>query len=190
MNNGTDPGKKRSIFDTLLTGSSLATILTALIGQAVLSIAYQITNNEQQASSIRANEHRIIALEVESHNQEERLNRAIAIVGARLDNIDIKGTRALDVVSSNQQRVISQVDRLNDRMNQTDTRVAEVQGRGVTQLQGQIDLVNQNIKRIDEQQTKMASTLDDLYKAIQSLAQYFHPNPDGSSREPILPRKR
>lgn len=51
-------------------------------------------------------------------------------------------------------------------MNATDARVNEVQSRGVLVLQNQVDLIRQDIKRIDEQQARIISALDAQYNTI------------------------
>ena len=192
MMNGLPPEK--TWLEKMLTGSAAATILVALVGQAVFSIVFQIRNNEQQTALIEANkvsiatlrneivnlqtplstlvlrmDGRLSALEADSKNTAVRLDHSDALQSARVDNIDKNGTRALDVVSANQQRMVTAIDRLEARLSSVDTRVTDVQGKGVLVLQNQVDLIRSDIKRIDEQQQRILSTLDQQYTTLNEF---------------------
>ena len=169
--------------EALFSGSGLATILVALIGQAVVSIVFQIKNNEQQAALIEANRvavetlsHQIVnlqtplssmvlrmdgrlsGLEVELKNLDARLTASDSTISGRIETIDRGGTRGLEIVSSAQQRALSQLDRQSERMNNLEGRL------------GDMLLIRQDIKRLDEQQARIIQVLDNQYNMLNDMA--------------------
>jgi hypothetical protein len=193
---------EKTLFEKFFSGSSLATILVALIGQATFSIVYQIKNNEQQAASIEKvaiaqttlrneivnlqtplsmmvlkMEGRLAGLEAEQKMMIVRMEQADAALHTRIEAIDRGGTRALEVVVENQKRVLATLDRMQERMNQTDARVNDVQGRGVLVLQNNIDNLARDIKRLDELQVQLAKAFDAQTATLQELVKLFAHGP-------------
>lgn len=83
----------------------------------------------------------------------------------RLDELNKSGTRQLAIVIERQNRNTAMIDSL------TGTSGA------ILKMQGQIDVVNVDVKRLGEQQMRIISALDNLYSELQ----YFirgHSNPE------------
>lgn len=167
---------EKTWLEKLLSGSSMATILVALVGQALFSIILQVKNNEQQTAAIEANRAAIHNLEynitnlqtplsalvlkmegrvsaneaaaklVDSQYQElfKRIENNSLLLSSRIDIID-KGTRALELISSNQQRVIITLDRLGEKVNLLEGRVNELRIQG-DQNSKAIELINNFIR--------------------------------------------
>ncbi len=163
------PVVEQSWVTKVFTGPALATILVALIGQAAFSIVYQIVNNEQQNAALLRNETAIkdlkdsindmrTPLSIRVFKLEDNLTNVVMQNAAshlemnkRIDQMDTIGTRALAIVSNNQLRVMSQLDRLAERIMLTDKRIGEADvAPTLIKLQAQIDVMSQNIKRIEE----------------------------------------
>jgi len=158
--NGNPP--RKTWLEQLLSGSAIATILVALIGQAMLSVVYQIINNEQQAASI----HEIVTaqrnFEHAVKDKFEDLVRRYDENNRRLEQIDTVGTRALSLVNANQQRVMTQLDRFSERMIMLDKKIGDTDLSSIVKVQGLVDLIAANVKRLDEQQTRMSSIIEEM----------------------------
>lgn len=158
-----DKPKEQSFVERVFSGSAIATILIALVGQSILSIVYQIVNNEQQAAQITANLVAVKNLESNVYNLSTPLsNRVFKLedrfeaaerrhdeLGKRVDQIDTAGTRALGLVTANQQRVMGQLDRLGERQIMMDRKLGDIDSKSITTMQNRVEAMEQNIKRIE-----------------------------------------
>lgn len=82
----------------------------------------------------------------------------------RLTDLDARGTRQLAIVIERQNRNTALIDQ------QVGTSGA------ILKMQGQIDVVNVDIRRLGEQQMRIISALDNMYSELQQFVR-GHPNP-------------
>lgn len=185
-NNG-DSDKSRGFIERLLSNpGALATLVIAVLGQALFSIIFQIINNEQQEARLNANAQALSDFKSQVNNLQTPLSqhvfkvedavldirKAIDEVGKRLDTVDTAGTRALGLVSANQQRVMSQVDRLGERIIMADKKITEVEGKSAASapiLQIKIEELARNITRLEDQQRRIIEALDNLYSQVSKI---------------------
>lgn len=188
MNAGNgDSDKSRGFVERLLSNpGALATLVVAVLGQALFSIVFQVINNEQQEARIAANAQALSDFKTSVNNLQTPLSqhvfkledaaidirKAVDEVGKRLDTVDTAGTRALALVSANQQRVMSQVDRLGERIIMADKKIVEVEGKATAAapvLQIKLEELARNISRLDEQQRRIIEALDNLYSQVSKI---------------------
>lgn len=175
---------------------AIATILLAVVGQTVVSIAFQIINNEQQEAKITANalalsefKSAVNNLQTPLSNHVFKLEEAITDIrkvaedlSKRLDVVDTAGTRALSLVVANQQRVMSQLDRFGERLLMQDRELVELKSKaGNPVLSVKLEELGRNETRLEEQQRRIIEALDNLYSQVSKI-------PPALRAEP--PRKR
>lgn len=199
---------RESGVNKFLSGGGLVAVIMFLVGQATFSIVYQIINNEQQQAAIIANqvqlktlrdeianmqtplssvvlrlEARVVATEIETKRLDSAMMNASTALNARLDGMDRTGTRGLENTTSAVTRLSVAIDRNGDRLAILDKRIGDVENRSVIQLQGQLELIRENIKRIDDQLTRTVQALDATYNSLQDHLRVAHPR--GRSEAPI-----
>lgn len=189
----TEDDDKRGIIErTLSNPSAIATILIAVLGQAIFSVMFQISNNEQQGAMIAANATALADFKAAVNNLQTPLSghviklesevidvrKALDEIGKRIDTVDNAGTRALSLVAANQQREISQVDRLGERLIMQDRKLVELEAKQSSpQIQVQLDALK-------EQQLRIIQALDANYNLINEHLR----NPDRNQTNPSLKR--
>lgn len=142
---------------------AIVSIIIAIVGQMFVSIWWAAGESARitaTTEAVKRLENNVISLNtplsVRVITLEKRVEDFINEYVKRIDQIDQQGTRALATIISNQQRISGTLDRLGERVLLQDKRISEIEGRAVYQIQSQIDVINTNIKRVDEisQQTK------------------------------------
>lgn len=184
---GGDNKQRRGFIDRLLNNpGALATLVIAVLGQALFSIIFQVINNEQQEARIAANAQSLIDFKAQVNNLQTPLSqhvfkledlaldlrKALDELAKRLDTVDVAGTRALSLVSANQQRVMSQVDRLGDRLIMQDKVIAETNSKSAVispLFQQKLDEITRNISRLEDQQRRIIEALDNLYSTVSKI---------------------
>lgn len=187
MNDSSDGSERRGFLERLISNpGALATLVIAIFGQALFSIIFQVINNEQQEARIAANAQALSDFKNQVTNLQTPLSqhvfkledaaidirKAVDEVGKRLDTVDTAGTRALSLVSANQQRVMSQVDRLGERIIMADKKIVEVEGKATAAgpvMQVKLEELARNISRLDEQQRRIIEALDNLYSTVSKI---------------------
>lgn len=182
-----DSDKSRGFVERLLSNpGALATLVVAVLGQALFSIVFQVINNEQQEARIAANAQALSDFRSQVQNLQTPLSqhvfkledaiidirRAFDTDSKRLDAVDSSGTRALAIVSANQQRVMSQVDRLGDRLIMQDKLLAELSNKSAVispLFQQKLDEITRNISRLEDQQRRIIEALDNLYSTVSKI---------------------
>lgn len=169
-----DDDKRGIVERTLSNPSAIATILIAVLGQAIFSVMFQISNNEQQAARIEANAAGLTEFKAAVNNLQTPLSghviklesevidirKAIEEIGKRINTVDNAGTRALALVASNQQREIAQIDRLAERIIMQDRKLVELEAKMASpQVQVQLDALK-------EQQMRIIQALDNNYNLL------------------------
>jgi hypothetical protein len=208
-NNKSMSPRDTPLIEKFLSSSVVATILIALMGQAAVSVLYQVINNEQQAANIKTNEVMISNLKHEIYNLQTplsvivvRMEARIAttendikrlventhstdtLLSTRIDQMDRVGTRALEATAAALQRVTMTQDRVVTRIEGLDKRVGDFENRTVLQLQGQLDMIRENIKRIDEQLLRTVQSLDATYNMLQDHLRQMAPQQRGRGEIP------
>lgn len=169
-----EPDGERGFIERIFANpGAVATILIAVIGQAVFSIVLQVSNNEQQESKIAANAVALAEFKAAVNNLQTPLSghvirleselidirKAIDEVGKRLYSVDNAGTRALGLVAANQNRETAQIDRLAERI--------IMQDRKVTELETKIVAPSIQLEALKEQQLRILQALDNAYNLLQ-----------------------
>lgn len=184
----------RTWIERFVSPGVIATILIAVMGQTGVSIIYQVINNEQQEAKIKANtdeakylREQVFTMQtplsqkfIKLEDQVVALRNSHDELGKRLDQIDTAGTRALSLVTANQQRVMSQVDRLGDRLIMQDKVVSEIGSKTtniVPVFQTKLDEMTRNISRIEEQQRRIIEALDNLYSTVSKIPPVLRSDP-------------
>lgn len=184
---------RRGFLERILSNpGAIATILVAVLGQAIFSIMLQITNNEQQEAKIMANASSLSEFKAAVNNLQTPLSghvikiesemidlrKALEEIGKRIDTVDNAGTRGLGLVAANQQREITQVDRLAERLIMQDRKLVELEARLANpQMQVQLDALK-------EQQMRIIQALDNQYNLINEHLR----NPDRTQTNQPLKR--
>lgn len=182
-----DSNERRGFVERLLSNpGALATLVVAVLGQALFSVIFQVINNEQQEARIASNAQALSDFKSQVQNLQTPLSqhvfkledsvidlrKANDEVGKRLDTVDMAGTRALALVSANQQRVMSQVDRLSDRLIMQDKVIAEMNSKSAVispLFQQKLDEITRNISRLEDQQRRIIEALDNLYSTVSKI---------------------
>lgn len=169
-----EPDDERGFIERIFANpGAVATILIAVIGQAIFSIVLQVSNNEQQESKIRANTVALAEFKSSVNNLQTPLSghvikleselidirKAIDEINKRLDTVDNAGTRALSLVAANQNRETAQVDRLAERI--------IMQDRKVSELENKIVSPTIQLEALKEQQLRILQALDNTYNILQ-----------------------
>lgn len=185
--------ERPGFFERLISNpGAIAAILAAIAGQAVFSIIFQITNNEQQEARITANAQALTDFKSAVNNLQTPLSghvikiegeiidirKAIDEFAKRMDTVDVAGTRALALVAANQQRETTQVDRLAERIIMQDRKVTELEGKVTNPvMQARIEEVNRNVGRLEDQQRRIIQALDNLYSQVSKIPPALRADP-------------
>lgn len=172
--------------------SAMATLLVAVVGQGMISIVLQIVNNEQQEAKIAANATALTDFKTAIFQMQtplsqrvfkvedriEEVRRAHEDQAKRIDQIDTAGTRALALVTANQQRVMAQIDRLGDRLLMQDKAIADFKGHDPSPVfQAKLEEMNRNSARLEDQQRRIIEALDNLYSQVSKIPPALRANP-------------
>lgn len=170
----------------------MATLLVAVVGQGIISIILQIVNNEQQEARITANATALTDFKAAINQMQtplsqrvfkvedriEEVRRAHEDQAKRIDQIDTAGTRALALVTANQQRVMAQVDRLGDRLLMQDKAIADFKGHDPSPVfQVKFEEMSRNLVRLEDQQRRIIEALDNLYSQVSKIPPALRANP-------------
>lgn len=180
-----DPIEPRGFIEKIFSNpGAIATVVVAVLGQAIFSIIFQVINNEQQAAQIALAGAELANFKNQVNNMQTPLSAHVFKVEEgildlrkaydehikRLDALDSSGTRALALVSSNQQRVMSQVDRLGDRLLMQDRKLGELEAKSTNPvLQAKIEEIGRNEARLEDQQRRIIEALDNLYSQVSKI---------------------
>ncbi len=103
----------------------------------------------------------------------KQMRQEVTILQNKLDDLNEKGTRALDPVRNRQVDVVAtnaaqdqRIREMETKLSVTDKHVSDVEGQGLQQMRTQIEIVNSNLKRLEDQQSRILQTLDANYNLI------------------------
>ena len=183
---------KQSFIERFVTSPpAIATLLMAIFGQAMFSIYFQVVNNEQQAAGILANAgavkelreaiysmqtplaQRVIKME---DKNDETLKSQIELT-KRIDTIDIGGSRGLQIVISNQQRVMTQIDHISTQLSNDERKISEVENKVNSLFNVRMEEVNRTTARLEDQQKRIIEALDNLYSEVSKIPPVLRANP-------------
>ncbi len=116
----------------------------------------------------------------------KQMRQEVTVLQSKLEDLNEKGSRALDPVRSRQTDMLAasvgrdqRIRELETKLNVTDKHVNDVEGQGLQQMKTQIEIVNSNIKRFEDQQQRILQALDANYNLINEHIRSHNQNPAG-----------
>ena len=159
---------------------AVVTIIIAVVGQMFASVWWAASESARITATeeaLKRLENNVVSLNtplsVRVITLEKRVEDGIrdnTEQNKRIEAMDQQGTRALALISSNQQRGLAQLDRIAERVLLQDKRLGDIEGQMLYKIQSQIDGVTENIKRVEEAARQIKSIVDAQSSAMN---EYF-----------------